>query len=276
MRPTVARPILYLALALSAALSPATAAEPYRVTPSDLHLEQLRPARLSYLVYMHGGPGTGLKRVVLSSIRVERETVDGVPAWIITHHWEDADGTMHTARTVHAASDAATLSQESTWVRSGKRMSSSVVPAEGRGIAEGEWPDTARERLEAGFQAMQDGWWMNWHSDLTLLPLLPYEKGGTLRIRLFDVGMPAPLDVDYTVLGERTLAGADGRRYDCWLVETESGNPGGGAFQRFWIDKASRVVVKEEDNFNGQYRSKYLLAVPVSLEFPAPADGKQG
>jgi len=123
---------------------------------------------------------------------------------------------------------------------------------------------------------MQDGWWMNWHSDLTLLPLLPYEKDGTLRIRLFDVGMPAPLDVDYTVLGERTLAGADGRRYDCWLVETESGNPGGGAFQRFWIDKASRVVVKEEDNFNGQYRSKYLLAVPVSLEFPAPADGKQG
>ena len=59
-------------------------------------------------------------------------------------------------------------------------------------------------------------------------------------------------------------------------METESGNPGGGAFQRFWIDKASRVVVKEEDNFNGQYRSKYLLAVPVSLELPAPADGKQG
>lgn len=117
---------------------------------------------------------------------------------------------------------------------------------------------------------------MNWHSDLTLLPLLPYEKDGTLRIRLFDVGMPAPLDVDYTVLGERTLVGGDGRTYDCWLVETESGNPGGGAFQRFWIDKASRVVVKEEDNFNGQYRSKYLLAVPVSLEFPAPADGKQG
>lgn len=276
MRASVTRPLLFLALALSAAALPASAAEPYRVTPSDLHLEHLRPAQLSYLVYMHAGPGSGIKRPVLANFSVSRQTVDGTPAWVITHAWEDPDGTVHTARTVHAASDIATLSQDATWVRSGQRMSSHVVPARGEGRAEGEWPEAARQCLEAGFQAMQDGWWMNWHSDLTLLPLLPYEKGGTLRIRLFDVGMPAPLDVDYTVLGERTLAGADGRRYDCWLVETESGNPGGGAFQRFWIDKASRVVVKEEDNFNGQYRSKYLLAVPVSLEFPAPEDGKQG
>jgi len=278
MRTPVSGPIPFLVLALSAAAFPALAAEPYRVTPSDLHLEYLRPARLSYLVYMHGDPGTGVRRAVLSSFEVAQETVDGRPAWVITHHWEDADGTMHTARTVHAATDVATLSQESTWVRSGKCMSSSVVPAEGRGIVEGEWPDATRGRMEAGFGAMRDGWWMNWHSDLTLLPLLPYEKGGTLRIRLFDVGMPAPMDVDYTVLGERTLVGGDGRTYDCWLVETDSGSPGAGAFQRFWIDKASRVVVKEEDTFNGQYRSKYLLAVPAEVEFPLspPANGTQG
>ena len=103
-----------------------------------------------------------------------------------------------------------------------------------------------------------------------MLPLLPYELGGTLRVHLFDVGMPAPLDVDYTVLGERVLRGGDGSAHACWLVETESGRPGSGNFQRFWIDKASRVVLKEEDVFNGQYRSKVLLGVPAVTEFALP------
>ena len=93
-----------------------------------------------------------------------------------------------------------------------------------------------------------------------------------MRVHLFDVGMDAPKDVDYTVLGERTLVAGDGStRYDCWLVETESGSPGSGNYQRFWIDKARRVVVKEEDVFNGQYRSKVLLGVPAVVEFALPA-----
>ena len=50
----------------------------------------------------------------------------------------------------------------------------------------------------------------------------------------------------------------------------QSGKPGSGNFQRFWIDKASRVVVKEEDVFNGQYRSKVLLSVPAVVEFALP------
>src|SRR6476660_4860269 len=116
--------------------------------------------------------------------------------------------------------------------------------------------------MQAGFAAMKDGWWFNWHSDLVLLPLLPYEKGGTLRVHLFDV--------DYIVAGERRLQGADGGTFDCWLVETESGKPGSGNYQRFWIDKTSRVVIKEEDVFNGQYRSKVLLSVPAVVEYPLP------
>jgi hypothetical protein len=55
-------------------------------------------------------------------------------------------------------------------------------------------------------------------------------------------------------------------------VETESGKPGSGNFQRFWIDRASRVVVKEEDVFNGMYRSKVLLDVPATIEFPLPPE----
>lgn len=256
---------LFLCLPLAAA-----AATPTRVDPADLHLDRLRPATMTYLVYMHGPAGTGIKRAMLATSEVKHERVDGQDAWVIEQHWEDENGTSHTARTVHAAKDVATLSQTSSWTRPDRRITTRVEPAQGRGSIEGELPDAAREAMQAGFATMNDGWWMNWHSDLTLLPLLPYEKGGTLRIRLFDVGMAEPTDVDYVVLGERTLVGGDGRRRDCWLVETESGKPGRGSYQRFWIDKASRVVVKEEDVFNGMYRSKVLLEAPATIEFPLP------
>lgn len=261
---------LALATALAASTSVVHAADPVQVTAADLHLERLHPATMTYVVYMHGAPGSGIKRTTLATSEIKRERVDGTDAWVIGQHWEDETGFVHTARTVHAARDLATLSQTSEWIRPTGRFKSTVVPKEGRGSIEGELPDAARQKMEAGFATMKDGWWINWHSDLAWLPLLPYEKGGTLRIHLFDVGMDAPMDVDYTVAGERTLAGADGTRYDCWLVETESGRPGSGNFQRFWIDKTRRVVVKEEDVFNGMYRSKILLSVPAVVEFPLP------
>ena len=264
-------PLLAAALAAPVAHAADTLATPVVVQASDLHLDKLRPSTSTYLVYMHGAPGSGISRVLVANSEVSREQVDGVDAWVIEQHWEGDTGTVHTARTVHAADDIATLAQTSTWSRPGGTFTSTVVPAEGRGTIEGEIPDAARERMQAGFASMDDGWWMNWHSDLALLPLLPYERGGTLRVHLFDVGMPAPMDVDYTVVGDRVLQGNDGTRYDCWLVETESGSPGGGNYQRFWIDKTRRIVVKEEDVFNGGYRSKILLSVPAVVEFAITA-----
>lgn len=264
---------LRLALPLAIALSipfVANAATPTRVTAADLHLDRLHPATMTYLVYMHGAQGSGIKRAMLATSEVRRERVGGKDAWVIEQHWEDENGAVHNARTVHAANDISTITQMSSWSRPDRKFTTRIEPARGQGSIEGELPDAARTPMQAGFAAMKDGWWMNWHSDLTLLPLLPYEKGGTLRIRLFDVGMPAPMDVDYTVLGERTLVGGDGHRRDCWLVQTESGMPGSNNYQRFWIDRNTRVVVKEEDVYNGMYRSKVLLEAPATIEFPLP------
>jgi hypothetical protein len=262
-----------LALACASPLANAAAPDSSQVTvvaPAGMHLDRLRPATMTYLVYMHGAADTGFSRPMLATTTVKHEPVDGTDAWVIEQHWEDESGVVHTARTVHDARDIATLSQVATWKRPTGTFTSIATPREGRGRIEGELPDAARARMQAGFATMDDAWWMNWHSDLTLLPLLPYEKGGTLRVHLFDVGMDAPMDVDYIVAGDRTLHGADGSAYDCWLVETESGHPGAGNYQRFWIDKARRVVVKEEDVFNGQYRSKVLLDVPAVIEFAIP------
>ena len=256
---------LGLVLALSAAhADPGTAVA---VTAADMHLDRLQPKTLTYLVYFHGAAGTGISKTMLATSELKREQVDGADAWVIDQYWEGENGVAHTARAVHAVKDVATLAQTATWHRPTGTFTTSVVPADGRGTIEGELPAASSERTKAGFTTMQDGWWLNWHSDLTMLPLLPYERGGTLRIHLFDVGMPAPMDVDYTVLGDRTLYGGDGTIYDCWLVQTDSGSPGSGNYQRFWIDKTRRLVVKEEDVFNGKYRSKVLLSVPAVTEF---------
>lgn len=265
--PRLALPIV---IALCCLTGVVRAADAVMVLPSDMHIDRLRPGTSTYLVYMHGAPGSGIKRAMLSSSTIRRDRVDGTDAWVIEQEWEDESGSVHTARTVHAVHDLATLAQTSSWKRPTGSFTTTVDPKHGQGRIEGEVPTQARDRMEAGFKTMRDGWWFNWHSDLALLPLLPFEKGGTLRLHLFDVGMAAPMDVDYTVVGSRTLQGGDGTVYDCWLVETDSGSPGSGNFQRFWIDKQRRLVVKEEDVFNGTYRSKVLLSVPAVVEFPAP------
>lgn len=262
--------VLATTLAITAPAQAAGPAPATVVTAGDMHIDRLQAGTATYLVYMHGGPGSAISRTVLATSTVARERVDGVDAWVIEQDWVGDTGQVHSARTVHAASDLATLAQTSTWIRPNAGFTTTIAPGNGTGTIEGDVPPERRAAMEAGFATMDDGWWLNWHSDLALLPLLPYERGGTLRVRLFDVGMPAPMDVDYTVVAERTLRSGDGdTSYDCWVVETDSGSPGTGNFQRFWIDKARRIVVKEEDVFNGQYRSKVLLGVPAVVEYAA-------
>lgn len=252
------------------------AADPVTIVTGDqLHMDVLRPGKLSYVVYMHSGKDDGFQDIGINSTEVKKQRLGGKDVWVIDQHWiNETDGVNHRAHTVHAARDLATLSQESTWVREGKTTTTRIDVAKGSGVIDGALADERRKPMEQGFAAMKDGWWMNWHSDLSLLPLLPYENGGTLRVRLYDVGMPAPKDVDYRVVGSRELVGGDGQRHDCWLVETDSGGGNPANMQRFWIDKLRRVVLKEEDTFNGRYRSKYLLAVPTTTEFqPSPVAG---
>ena len=68
--------LLPLALALGLPFA-ATAADPVRVNAADLHLEALRPAAMTYLVYFHGAAGSGAKRAMLATSTVKRERPGG-------------------------------------------------------------------------------------------------------------------------------------------------------------------------------------------------------
>ena len=260
---------LSFAIILSCITSAAHAADVKLVTGSDLQVDRLRSGTSTYLVYMYDSPESGVKHSHLTTSTIKRNRIEGVDAWIIEQSWIDESGIVHSAQSTHDPRDMSTLAQTSTWNRQGSNFTTIIDPKSGIGRIEGEVPEARRELIEAGFASMHESWWFNWHVDLALLPLLPFDEGARLRLRVFDVGMAAPKEIDYTVLGSRLLIGSDGSSYDCWLIETDSGSPGSGNFQRFWIDKKRHVVVKEEDTFNGMYRSKILLSVPAVTEFPA-------
>lgn len=271
MKPTIKIIKAISAAALLAlAVGNASADTVTRVNPEDLHISSLRPTTSTYLVYFHGVADTGIKRAMLATSRVSHDDSGGQDNWVIDQHWESEGGVVHTAHTVHSGQDIATLTQTSAWLTPDRNITTYIEPGKATGHVQGELPEASLATMRAGFASMNQGWWMNWHSDLPLLPLLPFEKGGTLRIRMFDVGMAAPIDVDYTVLGDRNLTGADGLSHACWLVETESGKPGSNSFQRFWIEKTTRVILKEEDASARGYRTKLLLAAPTAIEFPLP------
>ena len=93
---------LSIAIALCSLAGNVHAADAVPVSPADMHVDRLRPGTSTYLVYMHGAPGSGIKRAMLSTSTVKRERVDGADAWTIEQEWEDENGVVHTARTVHA------------------------------------------------------------------------------------------------------------------------------------------------------------------------------
>ena len=111
------RLVLPIAIALCCFAGGVHAADAVPVSPADMHIDRIRPGTSTYLVYMHGAPGSGIKRAMLSTSTVARERIEGADAWVIEQEWEDESGTVHTARTVHSARDLATLAQTTTWKR---------------------------------------------------------------------------------------------------------------------------------------------------------------
>lgn len=241
-------------------------AQVVEIGPRDLHVEALRPKTYSYLVYNSAPAKDNVQLANLATVTLSSQRIEGKQAWVIEQAWRDERGTSHTAHTVHAADDLSTLSQKSHW-RNARGTYDIELIGQGLEVA-GPASREEVQKMYAGVAAASRAWWLNWHSDLVLLPLLPFERGGTLRVRLFDVGMPDALHVDYVVKGEFVIEDALGEKHVCWLVETESGAPGQGNVQRFWIDKQTRTVMKQEDLYQGNYRDKYLLSVPVSRSYP--------
>jgi hypothetical protein len=87
----------------------------------------------------------------------------------------------------------------------------------------------------------------NWETDMELLQALPLAAGYEVRIPFYEAGQDqdAPQYYDYKVVGEDTIASAEGHAIACWVVGIDSTDPEWGP-TRLWFAKDTQIMLREE------------------------------
>jgi hypothetical protein len=101
----------------------------------------------------------------------------------------------------------------------------------------------------------------NWETDMEFLQALPLAAGYEVRIPFYEAGQgqDAPEYYDYKVVGEDTIASADGRAIACWVVGIDSTDSNWGP-TRFWFAKDTQIMLREETRLkDGTIFVKILL-----------------
>ena len=101
----------------------------------------------------------------------------------------------------------------------------------------------------------------NFEYDMEFLQALPLGKGYSVSIPFYDPGDSQTPTARYTfkVAGSDRIRGADGPAYECWLVTADYNTD--RIRSRFWFDKKTQVMVREEQvQDDGSILIKSLLA----------------
>ena len=86
----------------------------------------------------------------------------------------------------------------------------------------------------------------NFEYDMELLQVLPLHAGYTANIPFYDAGFDPPARYNFVVAGSGTIAGPDGRPMDCWVLTADYNT--GKVSSRFWFDKRTQVLIREEQS----------------------------
>lgn len=228
------------------------------IKPEHLAIKELKKGKLTYIVYNKKSKGSPAERIVLVKIDVKPIDHHGEPAFSISQQW-DRDTVTHTALTQLRASDFSTISHRSFWKRLGY---TSDFDFETRKVSfEGKVADSIKTKIISDFNYSFGKYNLNWHSDLLIFPLLPYQENRVFKINFYDPGFGSAQEVLYTVGKSESLINSAGEKIECWTLINNLVTPVTG-YQKFWISKKTREILKEEDSFNGQFRYKLKFTVP--------------
>lgn len=90
----------------------------------------------------------------------------------------------------------------------------------------------------------------NFEYDMELLQVLPLSEGYAANIVFYDAGIDPKADhYVFKVAGSDRVQGWDGKPVECWLVTADYNS--GQIKSRFWFDKASQVMIREEQPLDG-------------------------
>jgi hypothetical protein len=218
----------------------------------DLRLNNLNYGEHMYAVYFKKSKAAPADRMMLVKIKVERQDADIV----VTQRW-DKDTVVHAAMTRFDSKDFSTRTHDTYWKRLGYTSKFDFVNK--RVLFEGKVVDSLKVKTAKEFNDSFSKYSLNWHSDLVIFPLLPLKENRVFKINFYDPGFGKPMEVFYRVEGSDQLSSANGK-IDCWVLVIRHTKPAVSS-QKFWISKKSNEVLKEEDEFGGQYRIKLKFAV---------------
>ena len=108
----------------------------------------------------------------------------------------------------------------------------------------------------------------NFEYDMELIQTLPLHLGYEANIAFYDVGIDKKADrYTFKVAGSSKITAWNGFPVDCWLVTADYNT--GTVQSRWWVDKTSQVVIREESRRDGALLIKTLLP-------PESADAQGG
>lgn len=227
------------------------------VEAKDLIAKNLPSGNLAYIVYRKKTKQSPSENIVLVRIKVEPKPYNNKPSVAITQQWESDGNIVHTAYTVLDAKDFSTLLHDTYWKRLGYSAKFDFVSK--KVSFDGNASDKTKQQSEQDFNESFNKYNLNWHSDLIIFALLPYKENRTFKINFYDPGFGKAEEALYSVTGSDALTNSSGEKVECWVLEHKLTT--GDDYQKFWISKRKREVLKEEDSFNGMYRFKLKLDV---------------
>jgi hypothetical protein len=246
----------YLLFQFIAFASYAQKSDTISVKPETLRLENVRYGHHTYAVYFKKTKTSPSERMTLVKINVEAQEQGGRPVIKVVQQW-DKDTVVHSAVTQFDPKNFSTLAHNTYWKRLGYGAIYDFVNK--RVQFEGKAPDSVKTQSTKDFNDSFSKYNLNWHSDLVIFSLLPYKENRVFKINFYDPGFGAATEVFYRVEGSETLSTPTGK-IDCWTLMIRHTKPT-AAYQKFWVSKKTSEVLKEEDEFGGQYRYKLKLAV---------------
>jgi len=234
------------------------------VTPKNINTSVLKEGTHRYLVYFKMSKDASRTHTQFWTRSIKRSTQNGTPVITVMQEWEDKDSVMHTVTSVCNGLTMQPLTHKFWWK---KRGTVSVDFENGGSISVNDVllsdADTAKQMkaIWSAFKTAGNKYFLNWHLDMEVFPMLPYRNGITFLIPFYDPGTGAALEtVAYSVTGTAQLAGYDNQKIDCWLLEHISD----GNREVFWISKKTKEVLKLEQEINGTwYRYKIKLGFSI-------------
>jgi hypothetical protein len=237
------------------------------VQPNDLDLKSLQKGNYGYVVYYKKTRESPSTRIFLVNINVAAELYHNKPAYVIRQRW-DLDTVVHSAYSVFDAKTFSTVLHDTYWKTLGYSMKydfdAKTVDYKNVNLKNGV-PDSIVTKSNADFNQSFNRYNLNWHADLIIYSLLPYKENRTFMINFYDPGFGKAEEVGYTVTGTGSLTSSDGRQIECWILNhDDTDKTSQGSYERFWISKKTKEVLKEEDFSNKRgYRFKLKLGIPA-------------